>query len=373
MGPPVVSLAPAPYNPAMPETSERVLRRGWTTGACATAAAKAAATALLTGAFPDPVGIELPGGQRPVFPLALRASGAGWACAGVTKDAGDDPDVTHGALVIAELRAASAGSGILFRAGEGVGTVTRPGLALAVGEPAINPAPRAMIRAALAGLGARDLEVTISIPGGGALAAKTMNARLGILGGLSILGTTGVVIPYSCSSWIHSIHRGVDVALAAGATHVAGATGSRSEQAVQHLYGLPEVALIDMGDFVGALLKYLRSHPVPRLTLAGGLGKLVKLAQGHLDLHSSRSRLDGAALARLLSELGAPEPAVAAACTAESMGEVVAMLTPEIGLRLAHRIAEGCREAALATLAGGTAVDVAVFDREGALLARTDG
>ena len=356
----------------MSETHERPLRRGWTTGACAAAAAKAAATALLGGAFPDPVSIELPGGQRPEFPLALREAGAGWARAGITKDAGDDPDVTHGALVVAEVRPAPVGTGIAFRAGEGVGTVTRPGLALAVGEPAINPAPRAMIRAALEAAGARDAVVTISIPGGAALAAKTMNARLGILGGLSILGTTGVVIPYSCSSWIHSIHRGIDVARAAGITHIAGATGSVSERAVQRLHGLPEVALIDMGDFAGALLKYLRQHPVPRLTLAGGLGKLVKLAQGHLDLHSSRSRLDGAALARDLERLGAPGSVLAAARSAESVGEVAAMLSPELRAGLARRIAEACREVALATLAGGVVVDVAVFDREGTLLARTE-
>jgi cobalt-precorrin-5B (C1)-methyltransferase len=368
-GGPVVRAPPRPYNPAMPEAPERALRRGWTTGACAAAAAKAAATALLTGDFPDPVAIELPGGQRPAFPLALRASGVGWARAGVTKDAGDDPDVTHGALVIAEVRAAAAGSGIVFRAGEGVGTVTRPGLPLAVGEPAINPAPRAMTRAALEALGARDLEVTLSIPGGAELAGRTMNARLGILGGLSILGTTGVVIPYSCSSWIHSIHRGIDVARAAGMSHIAGSTGSTSEQAVQRLYGLPEVALIDMGDFAGALLKYLRVHPVPRLTLAGGLGKLVKLAQGHLDLHSTRSRLDGAVLARLLAQLDAPEATLAAARAAESVGEVLAMLAPDLRGSLARRIAEGCREVALATLAGGIAVDIAVFDREGVLLA----
>ncbi|HLJ19831.1 MAG TPA: cobalt-precorrin-5B (C(1))-methyltransferase, partial [Stellaceae bacterium] len=320
----------------MSETHERPLRRGWTTGACAAAAAKAAATALLGGAFPDPVSIELPGGQRPAFPLALREAGGDWARAGVTKDAGDDPDVTHGALVIAEVRAAPAGGGLVFRAGEGVGTVTRPGLALAVGEPAINPAPRAMIKAALETVGVRDAAVTIAIPGGTALAAKTMNARLGILGGLSILGTTGVVIPYSCSSWIHSIHRGIDVARAAGIPHIAGATGSVSEQAVQRLHALPEVALIDMGDFAGALLKYLRRHPVPRLTLAGGLGKLAKLAQGHLDLHSSRSRLDGAALARELQALGAPEPAIAAARSAESVGEIVAMLAPELRASLSR-------------------------------------
>jgi cobalt-precorrin-5B (C1)-methyltransferase len=355
----------------MSEAHEPPLRRGWTTGACAAAAAKAAAAAVLTGAFPDPVTIELPGGQRPQFPLALRETGVGWARAGVTKDAGDDPDVTHGALVIAEIRVGPPGSGIVFRAGEGVGTVTRPGLALAVGEPAINPAPRVMIRAALEAAGARDAKVTISIPGGAALAAKTMNARLGILGGLSVLGTTGVVIPYSCSSWIHSIHRGVDVARAAGITRIAGATGSTSERAVQRLYGLPEVALIDMGDFAGALLKYVRAHPIERLTLAGGLGKLVKLAQGQLDLHSARSRLDRAALARDLEQLDAPAPVLAASRSAESVGEVVTMLSPELRIRLARRVAEGCREVALATLAGGTAVDVAVFDREGGLLGRT--
>jgi cobalt-precorrin-5B (C1)-methyltransferase len=363
----------------MSDGSERVLRRGWTTGACAAAAARAAATALFTGRFPDPVSIRLPGGQAPAFPLALRESGPDWARAGIVKDAGDDPDVTHGALVIAEVRPGSTGSGIVFRAGEGVGTVTRPGLALAVGEPAINPGPRAMIHAAVetaaeeAGRpAALDLNVAIAIPGGAALAAKTMNGRLGILGGLSILGTTGVVIPYSCSSWIHSIHRGIDVARAAGVEHIAAATGSTSERAVQRLHGLPEVALIDMGDFAGALLKYLRRHPVPRLTLAGGVGKLAKLGQGALDLHSQRSRLDPHALARLLADLGAPESTLALARVSESAGEVLAALDPTLRTGLARSIAERAREVALATLAGGVAVDVAVFDRDGGLLGRSD-
>src|SRR5579883_2446128 len=354
------------------------LRRGWTTGACAAAAARAAMEALLTGRFPDPLAIRLPGGERPAFPLALTEVDEGRARAGIVKDAGDDPDVTHGALVVAEVAPGPPGSGLTFHAGAGVGTVTLPGLALAVGEPAINPGPRAMIAEAIADAieacdsPSRDVAVTISIPGGEALAAKTLNGRLGIVGGLSILGTTGVVIPYSCSSWIHSIHRGIDVARAAGIAHIAGATGSTSERAVQRLHGLSEVALIDMGDFVGALLKYLRRHPVPRLTIAGGLGKLAKLAQGHLDLHSARSRLDAAALARGLAELGAPESAVAAARAAESVGEVTATLAPELRAVLARRVAERCREVALATLSGGIAVDVAVFDRGGALLAHTD-
>ena len=241
------------------------LRRGWTTGACAAAAARAAFAALLTGRFPDPVTIRLPGGQTPSFALALAEQANGTARAGIVKDAGDDPDVTHGALIVAELAWAAPGRGIRFRAGEGVGTVTRPGLPLALGEPAINPAPRAMIREQLNDLAEAngapppDVTVTIAIPGGERLAEKTMNRRLGIVGGLSVLGTTGIVVPYSCASWIHAIHRGIDVARAAGLRHIAAATGTTSEKAVQRLYGLPEHALIDMGDFVGGTLKYLRS------------------------------------------------------------------------------------------------------------------
>ncbi|MGE5203246.1 MAG: cobalt-precorrin-5B (C(1))-methyltransferase [Acidobacteriota bacterium] len=361
----------------MSPAPERPLRRGWTTGACAAAAARAALEGLLTGHFPGSVSIRLPGGQTVSFPLALRERGKDSARAGVVKDAGDDPDVTHGALVIAELKVGAPGSGLVFRAGEGVGTVTRPGLPLAVGEPAINPGPRAMIRAALqaaamavAKTAPADIEVELSIPGGAALAEKTLNARLGILGGLSILGTTGIVIPYSCSSWIHSIHRGIDVARAAGATHIAAATGRTSERAVQRLYDLPELALIDMGDFAGAVLKYLRRHPVPRLTLAGGPGKLVKLAQGRLDLHSARSRVDGEALAALLGEIGAPAAALTLAREGAGMSEIMAALGPSLAARLAQAIAERAREVALATLAGGIAVEVAVFDRSANLLAR---
>ena len=129
------------------------------------------------------------------------------------------------------------------------------------------------------------------------MAAKTLNARLGIVGGLSILGTTGVVIPYSCAAWIASIHNGIDVARATGVTHVAGATGRTSEAAVKALYDLPETALLDMGDFVGGTLKYLRTHPVQRVTIAGGIAKITKLAQGMLDLHSARGRVELGALA----------------------------------------------------------------------------
>lgn len=351
------------------------LRRGWTTGACAAAASRAAYAALLTGRFPDPVAIRLPRGQTPSFPLALAEQGEGRARAGIIKDAGDDPDVTHGALIVAELAWAAPGSGIHFRAGEGVGTVTRPGLALPVGEPAINPAPRAIISETLTefaeanGAPSPDLEVTIAIPGGERLAAKTMNARLGIVGGLSVLGTTGVVVPYSCSSWIHAIQRGIDVARAAGYDHIAAATGTTSERAVQQLYDLPEAALIDMGDFAGGTLKYLRRHPVPRFTLAGGFAKIAKLAQGHLDLHSSRSRLDPAALADILAGLGAEAATVAAAAEMDSAGAILE-LAGNRRAALAEAVARQAREVALATLSGATAVEVAIVDRSGEFLAR---
>ena len=287
----------------------RPLRKGWTTGACATAAAKAAYTALLTGDFPDPVEITLPGGQRPAFALATAARGTREATAGVVKDAGDDPDVTHGALILATVRPGTPGSGVTFRAGEGVGTVTRPGLPIPPGEPAINPVPRKMIRDAVGEVAAAhgdagDVEVEIAIPNGEALATKTLNGRLGIVGGLSILGTTGIVVPYSCAAWIHSIHRSIDVARATGLTHIAASTGSTSEAAVQKLYGLPETALIDMGDFVGGTLKYVKTHPVARVTIAGGVGKMTKLAQGLLDLHSKRGSVDLDGLAQLAEGAG---------------------------------------------------------------------
>ena len=356
----------------------RPLRRGWTTGACAAAAARAAFTALLSGRFPDPVAICLPRGRTASFPLALAELGEGRARAGIVKDAGDDPDVTHGALIIADIAWTAPGSGIGFAAGEGVGTITRAGLPLAVGEPAINPAPRAMIAGALHEAAEEndapppDVVVTITIPDGERLAEKTMNARLGIKGGLSILGTTGIVVPYSCSSWIHSIRRGIDVARAAGLDHIAASTGATSERAVQRLYDLPDHALIDMGDFVGGTLKYLRGHPVARLTIAGGFAKLAKLAGGHLDLHSARSRVDTAALGAMLAALGADNATVNAARAAAGAAEILALAGGREGA-LARLVAAGAREVALATLSDKTAVEVAIVDREGGFLARVGG
>ncbi len=347
------------------------LRKGWTTGACATAATTAAYQALLTGDFPDPVTITLPRGEEPAFALTRRELTDGQATVGIIKDAGDDPDITHGAEIVVTVALDNHSGGITFHAGPGVGTVTRPGLALGVGEPAINPGPRAMMQGVIEDLtkkyasgGAAAVAITVSIPGGAALAEKTLNGRLGIEGGLSVLGTTGVVIPYSCSAWIHSIHRGVDVARASGLTHIAAATGSTSEAAVQKALGLSEAALIDMGDFAGGLLKYLRTHPVEKLTIAGGIGKLTKLAQGEMDLHSSRSRVDMGRLAGWLADLGADGDTVANAEAANTAAEVLEM-TEAQGLALGGLIAKQAREVTLAALSGGTEVEVMLFDRNG--------
>ncbi len=345
-----------------PDTKDQ-LRRGWTTGACATAATKAAVGALLGDEFPEVVTITLPRGGAASFALVETRLENGGAVAAVIKDAGDDPDVTHGCKVRVRVQRSSR-PGVHFHAGEGIGTVTKPGLALAPGEPAINPVPRHMIEAVLQAAAARKkvpcaFEVTIAIPGGQEIAKKTLNARLGIVGGLSILGTTGVVVPFSCASWIHSIHRGIDVARAAGREHIAAATGSTSEAFLNEHMNLPDEALIDMGDFVGGTLKYLRRHPVPRLTLAGGIGKFTKLAQGALDLHSARSTLDREGLAR---RLGGPSEFQNRIRNANTALEVLELATAT-GIGLGEIVATDARDRAQTVLGKAIAVEVFVLDR----------
>jgi cobalt-precorrin-5B (C1)-methyltransferase len=327
---------------------------------------------LLTGAFPDPVAIRLPGGGTAAFALAETACHENAAMAAVVKDAGDDPDVTHGALIRVTLSVGAPGAGVVFRAGEGVGMVTLPGLPIPPGEPAINPVPRRMITQALAEDaacfgGGSDWVVEVAIPGGAVLAERTLNGRLGIVGGLSVLGTTGIVIPFSCAAWIDSIRRGIDVARATGLTHVAAATGRTSEEAVQALYGLPDLALLDMGDFVGGTLKYLRRHPVARVTLAGGLAKMTKLAQGRLDLHSKRGAVDGVALAALAAGLGA-DPALAQRIAAANTTALAFELAGDIPLAAAiaaqaHCVARDVLEDAPILL------EVLLIDRTGRVVA----
>ncbi len=362
------------------------LRPGWTTGACAAGAARAAYAGLLTGEFPDPVEVLLPGDRRPAFALTdagLLADGG--AMAAITKDAGDDPDLTHGAVVRVWVRPGTTGAGLRFEAGPGVGTVTLPGLPLGVGEPAINPAPRAMIAANLRAASSEtespeaasswaaepDLIVQVGIDGGERLAPRTLNPRLGILGGLSVLGTTGVVVPYSCSAWIDSIRRGVDVALAAGQVHLAACTGATSEAVARERFGLPELALLDMGDFAGAVLKYLRSpagQGCRRLSLCGGVAKFSKLAAGHLDLHSGRSSVDPVHLAGLAAAAGAGPPTVAAIGRAGTALEALDLASAG-GIRLGDAVARAAAARAREVLGRPEVrLDVVCIDRAGTVV-----
>lgn len=360
-----------------PETAElqHPLRFGYTTGACATAASVAAAHCLLTGIALQQVEIVLPRGQRPRFSLAYCRLIATGAEAATRKDAGDDPDITHGALICAQV-ALHTRSGVRFYAGSGVGTVTRPGLPIPPGEPAINPTPRRMItdqvmqQAADAGYGG-GFEITIGVENGAQLALKTLNPRLGIQGGLSILGTTGIVRPFSCSAYIASIQQAVTVAHANGLTHIAACTGAASEQAIRHHYDLPELALIEMGDFVGAVLKQLRRTPIPRLSVIGGFGKISKLAAGHLDLHSRHSHIDLAVLAAEAAALGA-DAALQTAMRAANTSQQALALAHAGQVPLGERICLLAQDQARAILPPGVAVEVWAIDRSGQPVGHAD-
>ncbi|MEP5759725.1 MAG: cobalt-precorrin-5B (C(1))-methyltransferase [Litoreibacter sp.] len=339
------------------------LRRGWTTGACATAGVKAALMGLWGEGVPDEISITLPRGETPTFQVITK----GASFASIEKDAGDDPDVTHGAIITATV--APSDGGVVFKAGDGVGVVTKPGLPIGVGEPAINPVPRQMIKEVISEMSdfydqAEDIEVTISVEGGRELALKTWNPRLGIEGGLSILGTTGIVRPFSCAAWIASIHRGIDVARAANLKHVAGCTGATSERIVQQHFDLPDHAMLDMGDFAGGLLKYLAKHPIDRLTVGGGIGKMTKLAQGARDLHSKRSQVDFDVLNSWAISHGLPD--ISNANTALHAYEIA-------GKPLAKVIAEKAQAQALEiTRKVDIEIDTLIIDRKGNILARSE-
>ena len=352
------------------------LKRGWTTGACATAATKSALYALINGKFLDPVTIKLPGGQTPSFALSKNKLNKIYAKAAIIKDAGDDPDVTHGATIVVKITYAKKSEGIIFHAGKGVGTITKAGLKLDIGEAAINPAPRQMMIAEIEQICKRfniaaDFNIYISVPSGKKIAKKTWNERLGILGGISILGTSGIVIPYSCSAWINSIHSGIDVARANDIEHIIGATGNMSENAAKAYFNLPNLAYIDMGDFVGGLLKYARKNPVKRITIAGGFAKISKLAQGATDLHSKRSIVDFNMLANEIKLLGGDEIIIKKALNANTANEVLE-LSQKTNISLANSIANNAKFQAIKTLKNNNIkLDILIINKRGEIVAFT--
>ncbi len=366
-----------------PESSEqsKPLRSGLTTGTCATACCVAAAHLLLHDQFKQQVSVTLPNkngkaGKVVELDIIRLERDQNLAYASTIKDAGDDPDVTHGATVWTNVNLTQQ-AGITFKAGTGVGTVTRSGLPLEVGEPAINPVPRQMISNNLQALAQRlgyegGFEVCVGVENGEHIAKKTMNGRLGIIGGLSILGTSGIVRPFSCSAWIASIHQGLDVAHANNCQHVAASTGNASEAYVQQRYNLQDMQLIEMGDFAGAVLKHLNKAPVGKLTLCAGFGKLTKLANGHLDLHSSRSSIDFQQLANLAANLGADRDLQHAVGSANTSLEALQFCQAQ-NIDLAQAVCQQAQRQALLLVPKHVTVDVIAVNRQGQWLGECIG
>lgn len=354
-------------------TRRKGLRTGWTTGTCASAAAKAAYLGLVSGRRPERVEVALPSGRRVGFPVEWDVEGG----AVVVKDAGDDPDCTNGARMTAEVGSRGAGADHVLHAGVGIGTVTKPGLGLAVGGPAINPVPRRMILAALAEVGTEPADVTFSVPDGEAMAAETTNARLGIVGGISILGTSGVVRPFSTASYRASVVRQIDVAATQGEHTVVLATGARSEAAATRLYpALDPVCFVEVGDFTGIALRRAAHSGMHNVVFVGMAGKLAKLAAGVMMTHFHRSDVDTALLAALAVEAGAPSAVVEAATETATARHFFDACMVHGCLAPLALLCERARAACLAHARSSFDLEVVLVDYEGSAAiwrARPDG
>jgi cobalt-precorrin-5B (C1)-methyltransferase len=395
----------------VPPRSRNGQRVGYTTGSNAAAAAKAATIALLTGHWPDAVTITLPIGEmatmRPVERKLMTADrrretadneqpvtvggqpsvvSEAYCC--MVKDAGDDPDVTHGALICARVRWTER-PGITLEGGEGVGRVTLPGLGLEVGGPAINPVPRQQIRENVSDavrevrpeesefLEKYGLEVVISVPDGEELARKTLNSRLGILGGISILGTTGKVFPYSTAAWRASVIQAVEVAAKNSVEKVVLATGNRSEKfAMQIFPELPEVAFVELSVFTGDALKTCIAHGVKSAIFVGMMGKMVKTAQGHMTTHVAGNQVDFKFLAQVCRDSGAPDElgqAVAAANTGRHFLELCQQWQVHAPVQRIVDLALASCEKFFRDNRGAMALEVILIDFDGTVLARAQG
>ena len=356
------------------------LRRGRTTGSCATAAVKAALRLLLQGVRVSKVDIGLPDGAHY---LSVPIQAVEWLEPGqvvraeVIKDGGDDPDNTHGATIFAEVRRNGAGE-VRFFAGRGVGTATLPGLRVAVGEPAINPVPREMMREAVADVmqGAEQgFDLTIGCEGGEIIATKTFNPRLGIVGGISILGTSGIVEPMSLSTWIASVEVYIRVALAGDQQCVAYLPGKIGREFARDVLQLPEKRTVQIANFLGDALDFTEQVLVEEqrtldvLWLAGHPGKLAKVLDGWWDTHSSKSKMAMGGVARVASEMGYAPAMVQQIENANTVEAAMDILRQEPGApafwcEIEHRIAALAR----ARVPSARRIEVRLFDLAGNLL-----
>ena len=349
------------------------LRSGYTTGACATAAAKAALIRLLTGESLSEVRFRIPDGEELSLPLASVCQETDTsATAAVVKDAGDDPDVTHRSVIEAKV-AFSAQPGIRFLQGKGVGKVTLPGLGLPVGEPAINPVPRQMMMRELSALYSGGLEVTISVPGGEELALRTFNPKLGIVGGISIIGTSGIVRPFSSEAFVEAIRREVEVCQAIGAERLVLNSGAKSERYVKREYPeLPPQAFVHYGNYIGDTLKIADDLHIGKVTMGIMLGKAVKLAEGHLNTYSKQVVMNKQFLQELARDCGC-SPAAQAVITKMTLARELWKGLPEADAALFFPALLGlCLRHCLALLSR-TELTLMLIDEEGHIACRLVG
>nr|WP_218566786.1 cobalt-precorrin-5B (C(1))-methyltransferase [Vallicoccus soli] len=366
-GPPELPPIREPDLPRTMKVRPRALRTGWTTGTCASAAAKAAATALRDQEPQEVVEVALPSGRRVTFAVDSCTYDPRRATAVVVKDAGDDPDVTDGAHLTATVTR-GAGDGVELDGGVGVGVVTKPGLGLEVGGPAINEVPRRMIvQAVREALPEGGLRVVVSVPEGEVMARRTTNARLGILGGISVLGTTGVVRPFSTASWRASVEQAVSVMGAQGVGTVVLCTGGRTEKgAMALLPHLPEVSFVEVGDFTGAALRRAREVGVGEVVFVGMAGKLAKLAAGVLMTHYTRSKVDLGLLGDVTRAAGG-DAALAAEVAAANTGRHAYEIWERAGLLRAagDELCRRVQEVLVRAAEGEVAAEVAMVDFTG--------
>ena len=356
-------------------TNKTTLRSGYTTGACATAATRGALLALIHQRRFRKARIRLPVGTRVTFQLHTCAYTTDEGRSSVIKDAGDDPDVTHQAEICARVTWHER-PGVYFAHGPGVGLVTKPGLPVPPGEPAINPVPRQMLTETVHAILVqtqnthRGVVVEISVPHGEALAKKTLNPRLGILGGISILGTTGIVVPYSTAAWEASVVQNIDVAVAQGCEHLVFVVGGRGERLMRRLFALPDIAFVQIADFFGLAFRHAAKAGARHITLASMVGKLAKFAAGNESVHSRDSAQDFSFLARVAAEAGAAASLLTRmlhANTAQEVSDLALAAGPE---SFHHLLCQKAWHFATSLSNGVYTLEVLLLGKEGEVLGR---
>ncbi len=345
------------------------LRTGYTTGTCAAAAAKGGAL-MLSGAAPQSVSIRLPAGEQAVLQVHDGKRMGNAAVCEIIKDAGDDPDITNGARIRALVTLVSS-AGVVISGGEGVGIVTRPGLAVPPGKPAINPVPEQMIRASVQEVLplSAGVEVMISVADGLRLAQKTLNGRLGIIGGLSILGTTGLVIPYSQNAYQESIRCALDVVQALGIGCAVLCTGRASEKEARLLLpDMPEAAFVLMADYVACGVYEAVTRGIKKIIIAGFPGKLLKIAAGASCTHYHTAQIDLAFFARIAGEAGCASVVVETLNRANTVRHAFALLPQDCQQRVLPVLTQKVIEQAQVLCRTATKIEVILLSYSGGLL-----